>query len=135
MKVVFQLGVYIHSLCIHLGNDPTLLQELVDPLEIYVLVDVILLCKVTAVAEINDLLRRASPFRFRFTFIVSQYPGNDNLYFSTAHISKPLGGLKSVKKKTSRMIMYPGGLESAVGLGRDWTQAQKRPGVQFGVWQ
>ena len=133
MKVVFQLGVYIHSLCIHLGNDPTLLQELVDPLEIYVLIDVILLCKVTAVADINDLLHRASPFRFRFTFIVSQYPGNGYLYFFTAHISKPLGNLKSVK--TSRMIMYPGGLESAVGLGRDWTRAQKRPGVQFGFWQ
>ena len=85
MKVIFQFGVYIHSLCIHLGNDPALLQELVDPLEIYVLIDVILLCKVTAVADINDLLHRASPFRFRFTFIVSQYPGNGNLYFFTIH--------------------------------------------------
>ena len=105
MKVVFQLGVYIHSLCIHLGNDSTLLQELVDPLEIYVLVDVILLCKVTAVADINDLLHRASPFRFRFTFIISQYPGNDNLYFFTAHFRSA------------------------------GTRAQKRSGVQVGVWQ
>ena len=61
MQIIFEFRVNIHRLSIHLGNDPSVLQQFVDSDKILIVVDIILLCKITAVADVNDLLHCFTP--------------------------------------------------------------------------
>lgn len=67
MQIIFEFRVNIHRLSIHLGNDPSVLQQFVDSDKILIVVDIILLCKITAVADVNDLLHCFTPFTHLFT--------------------------------------------------------------------
>ena len=61
MEIIFKLWVNIYCLYIHLGNDPAVFQQFVDSDEVLIVVDVLLLGKIAAVADVDYLLHRSSP--------------------------------------------------------------------------
>ena len=61
MKIVLQLGVNRNRLGVHLRNDPAFLQQLIDTHQILIVVDVPLLCEITAVANVHYLLHDLFP--------------------------------------------------------------------------
>ena len=61
VEIIFKLRIDIHCLRIHLGNDPAVFQQFVDSDEVLIVVDVLLLGKIAAVADVDYLLHRSSP--------------------------------------------------------------------------
>ena len=51
MQIAFQLWIHLDRLGVHLGDDPAFFQELIQPHEVLVVVDVFWFGKIAAVAD------------------------------------------------------------------------------------
>ena len=61
VEVVFELGVNVYRLRVHLCDDPAIFQQFVDTNQILIVIDVRLLRIISTVADVDDLLDRFPP--------------------------------------------------------------------------